>query len=386
MSTRFIVAVLLIATLAGCGEHGKEAKADTSAPARNPLEISVRPDLAKQITVGKPEWRAVSGTLLVAGRVEADETRMARVSAPVSGRVIDLDVVEGQTVTKGQVVATIYSTDLSSVQSAFLKAHSQLQLAERAVVRARQLLEAGVIGEAELLRREAELQQASAEQASSREQLRVLGMQDEALEKLRTSRVMDSQIRVVSTISGRVLERKVTVGQVIDAAEIICIVADLSRVWLVADVPEQSAGAIRIGKSVEAKIPALPDEKISGKLTYVSAIVNSETRTVRTRMDLPNPDRKYKPAMLANITLVDGAERRRVIPANAIVREGNEDNVFVETAPNKFVLHPVTLGSEFQEGRVLVDGLKEGERIVLDGAFHLNNERRRYALQASEGA
>jgi cobalt-zinc-cadmium efflux system membrane fusion protein len=311
---------------------------------------------------------------------------MARVSAPVTGRIMDLDVIEGQIVTRGQVLATIHSTDLSAVESTFLKADSQYQLADRAVARARQLLDAGVIGEAELQRRDTELQQAGAELSSAREQLRVLGISDEALAKLQKTRAVDSLIHVVSSISGRVLERKVTIGQIVQAAETVCVVADLSNVWLVADVPEQTAGTIRTGKAVQAEIPALPGETITGKLTYVSAIVNPETRTVRMRMDLPNPDRRYKPAMLATITLVDNAERRRIVPANAIVREGNEDNVFVQTGPEKFVLRHVTLGPEFRDGRSLLDGVSAGDKIVLDGAFHLNNERKRLLLQSSEGA
>jgi len=174
---------------------------------------------------------------------------------------------------------------------------------------------------------------------------------------------------------------------VVQAAEIICVVADLSNVWLVADVPEQSAGRIRTGKAVQAEIPALPGETITGKLSYVSPVVNPETRTVRMRMDVPNPERKYKPAMLATITLLDSAERRRIIPLNAIVRENNEDNVFVQTGPARFELRRVTLGPEFPAGRALTDGLRPGEKIVLDGAFHLNNERKRLLMQGgAEGA
>jgi membrane fusion protein, heavy metal efflux system len=381
----FTFVVLSAMILAGCGARGADHKAAAAPPAGNPLEITVRPDLMRQIKVGEPKWEQVSATLRVAGRVEADETRMARVSAPVTGRIMDLDIIEGQVVTRGQVLATIHSSDLSAVESTFLKADSQYQLADRAVARARQLLEAGVIGEAELQRRDTELQQAGAELSSAREQLRVLGISDEALEKLQKTRAVDSLIHVVSSISGRVLERKVTIGEVVQAAESVCVVADLSKVWLVADVPEQSAGTIRIGKALKAEIPALPGETITGKLTYVSAIVNPETRTVRMRMDLPNPDRRYKPAMLATITLMDNAERRRIVPANAIVREGNEDNVFIQTGPDKFVLQRVDLGPEFRDGRALIDGVRPDQKIVLDGAFHLNNERKRVLLQGSEG-
>jgi cobalt-zinc-cadmium efflux system membrane fusion protein len=317
----------------------------------------------------------------LAARVEADETRMARVSSPITGRIVDLSIIEGQVVKRGDVLAKIHSTDLSAAQSAFLKASTQHQLARKAVDRARQLLSAGVIGEAELQRREAELQQFAAELATSRDQLVVLGMPNEGVAQLETTRVVNSIAPIVSSIDGRVLERKVTIGQVVQAAEIVFVVADLSNVWLVADVPEQAAPALQLGKAVTAEIPAVPGRPVSGRLNFVSAIVNPETRTVRARMDLANPEWRYKPAMLATMTLLEGAEHRRVVPAAAVVREDNQDNVLVETGPSTFTLRPVNLGMEFGEVRVLESGLTEKEKIVIEGAFHLNNERKRRAIQ-----
>lgn len=378
----FTASVLL--ALCGCGGRASEKAAFKSAG--NPLEITPGPELRQQIKVGKARWEAVSGTLRVAGRVEADQTRITRVSTPVTGRIIELDAFEGQLVKRGQVLGTVYSTDLSSTQSAFLKAYSQRQLAERAVSRGRQLLEAGVIGEAELQRREAELEQAAAELSASREQLRVLGLSEEEVGKLETTHIVNSIIHIVSSLEGTVMERKATVGQVVQAVEPVFIVADLSNVWLVADIPEQRALSIQIGKTVEAEIPALPGERIKGTLSFVSAVVNPDTRTIRTRINLANGKHKYKPAMLATMTLVDGAERRLVIPSSAVVRDGNQDYVFCQTGPNTYVLHPVRLGEEFQEVRVLLDGLGEGDRIVTNGAFHLNNERKRLAIQGNEGA
>jgi cobalt-zinc-cadmium efflux system membrane fusion protein len=376
-----LLSALALAT-AGCGARAvTEHKSAEQTPRRNPLEIEVGPDLARQIQVGLVPVADVTGTMKLAGRVEADETRMARVNAPVTGRVIELKVAAGQMVKRGELLATIHSTDLSAAQSAFLKAASQQRLAERAVARAPQLLDAGVIGEAELQRRDAELQQAIAELSSSRDQLSVLGMTADGLVQLEGSRVINSLAHVVSTIDGRVLDRKVTMGELVEAAETVCVVADLSNVWLVADVPEQSARLLRTGLSVEAEIPALPGHHVAGKLSFVSAIVNPETRTVRARMDLPNSESIYKPAMLATITLREGSENRRVVPAGAVVRENNQDHVFVQAATNTFTLHPVILGLELRSVRVLESGLGENDRIVLDGAFHLNNERKRRSIQ-----
>jgi cobalt-zinc-cadmium efflux system membrane fusion protein len=163
----------------------------------------------------------------------------------------------------------------------------------------------------------------------------------------------------------------------------VYIAADLSSVWLVADVPEQSAGELAVGKTVTAEIPALPGRRIEGRLAFVSATVNPDTRTVRVRMDLPNPAREFKPAMLATMLLQGPPAVRPVVPSTAVVREENRDHVFVQTAPDTFVLRRVTLGAEQAGKRAVDDGLAVGEPIVADGAFHLNNERKRLALQSN---
>jgi cobalt-zinc-cadmium efflux system membrane fusion protein len=291
--------------------------------------------------------------------------------------------VEGQFVRAGELIARVRSTEVSGAQSGFLKARTQQTLQERAVERAKRLLDAGVIGEAELQRREAELAQVAAEVSSSRDELRVLGMSEEALKKLETSRILNSLFEIHATIDGTVLERKITIGQVVQSADPVCVLADLSKVWLVADMPEQAAGAVEVGKAVEADIPALPNAKITGRISWVSSTVNPETRTVRVRMDLPNAKHRFKPAMLATMLLKDTAEVKPVVPASAVVREGDETFVFVETAKGAYQLKAVQLGEEYDGQVVLVDGLTEKDRIVTAGAFHLNNERKRLAIQGS---
>jgi cobalt-zinc-cadmium efflux system membrane fusion protein len=372
----------LILLHAGCrsADAGKN-KSESAPQARNPLEVTIKPTVISQIKAGEPALAEVSGSLRVPGRVEADETRVTRVGSPVTGRITELDVLEGQTVKSGQVIASLHSTELSHSQLEFLKAYSQQQLAHRAAARAKQLLKADVIGEAELQRREAELVQATAELSSAHDELKVLGMEEEAIGKLQATRTVNSLSHIVASRDGTVLERKVTVGQVVQSTDTVVVLADLSHLWLVADLPEQTAGNIAVGKSVEAEIAALPGHVIKGKLAYVSATVNPETRTVRIRMDLPNPNGGYKPAMLATMVLLDSAEKQYVIPSSAIVREENREHVFVQTGPATFELRQVTLGAEFGDRRVYLDGLRQGEKIALDGAFHLNNERKHSAAQ-----
>jgi membrane fusion protein, heavy metal efflux system len=113
--------------------------------------------------------------------------------------------------------------------------------------------------------------------------------------------------------------------------------------------------------------------------------VNPETRTVRARMEIDNPNRQLKPAMLATMVLKNQTERRQVVPLSAVVREENAEYLFVQVDEDTFVLRPVVLGPEYGASRVLLEGLREGDKIVVDGAFHLNNERRRRSVRGNDG-
>jgi membrane fusion protein, heavy metal efflux system len=378
----------LILLLSGCAAHADrpDAAQDNSkkAAARNPMEIKVSDTLLAQTEVGEPAWEPVTRKMQAAARIQADGTRMARVGSPVDGRITKLMVMEGQHVRRGERLADLHSNQLSEAEFAFLKAYSQQQLSKRAVTRADQLLKADVIGSAELQRREAELQQATAEVAASRAQLQLLGMTETAIANLAKDNKISSASEIVAPVSGTVLKRNVTIGQIVQPAETVFVIADLSTVWLVADIPEENSGELKVGKIVRAEIAAFPGVAISGRLSFVSSIVNPETRTVQVRMDLPNPQHKYKPDMLATMVLEDTPHNEEVIPEDAIVHENNKDYVFIETGPKTFLLRPVQLGEEFNSQRVVTGGVRRGERIVLHGAFHINNERKRLA-QMGEG-
>jgi cobalt-zinc-cadmium efflux system membrane fusion protein len=359
--------------------------ATTTAAVSNPLEIKAKSDLLHQLKIGDALWADVSLSQTVPARVEVDDTRITRVGSPVMGRISSLFVREGQEVHRGEVLALLNSTGLSDAQLGFLKAVSQRLVALRSVERAQLLLKADVIGSAELQRREAELSQASAELDAARDQLELLGMPASDITELEKTRAIKSVSRVVAGMDGTVLSRKITLGQVIQPADTIFEIYDLSSVWLVADVPEQTAGKLHVGQAVEAEIAALPDFKIRGRLSFVSATVNPETRTIRARMDLANRGRRLKPAMLATMTLKDQTARRRLVPATAVVREDDKEHIFVKINADTFELREVKLGAEFEGKRVLLEGIRPDQQIVLDGAFHLNNERRRQLLRGAEG-
>ncbi|HTH52700.1 MAG TPA: efflux RND transporter periplasmic adaptor subunit [Edaphobacter sp.] len=379
--TSGVLASVMVLMFAAGGCKKKEKPVAASAAEQDPTVISVTPERVAQLKIGEPKEEDVAGSLQVAARIDTDASRIARIGSPVSGRIIKLLVLEGQYVHQGAALATLHSTDLSDTQFAFIKAYSQEHLAEQATNRAEQLVKADVMGRAELERRRAELLQASAEAAAIRTTLRGLGMSDAAIRQLETTRKLNADYPIISTISGTVLERKVTIGQIVQPAEIAFMVADLSNVWVLADVPEESAGRLHKGMNVVVKIPALPTETIQGQLSYVSPIVDPVTRTVQVRMDLPNPRGIYKPAMLAGLTFLDKTESKTTIPSTAVIREENKDYVFVQVEPQKFMLREVSLGLETGDRRVLESGVSPGEKIVLDGAFHLNNQRKQNAIK-----
>lgn len=376
-----VTAALLILATGGCsGTHPQAAAAATQSAAGDPLQVKLSQALRKQVTVGEVHPEPVSKVLKATGRVEANEEHLARIGSPVTGRISEVLVEHGQFVRRGEALATVSSTELANTQLTFLEAYSRQQLAEQAVGRAEQLLKADVIGSAELQRRKAELLEKIEEVSASRAQLEVLGMARDAIDELQRTRSITSTSRIVASVSGTVLERKATVGQVVPPAETLFVIADLSAVWVVADIPEESAGNLRAGKSVAAEIAAFPGEPVIGRLAFVSPTVNPETRSVGIRMDLPNPHHRYKPDMLATISLKDAGTLQEVVPATAVVREENKSYLFVQTAPDEFRLREVTLGTDLENRYALVSGLQPGEKIVLDGAFHLNNERKRLAL------
>lgn len=381
-----ISAIILTTALLGTWgcKHEAEASKTAGSALRDPLKVRITPELQEDLKTGVPEWQEITTQEKVMARVETDASRVARIGSPVEGRITKVLVFEGQHVSRGQVLATLHSNALSDTQFAFIKAYSQEKLAEQSAQRAKQLVQSDVIGTAELQKREAELLQTSAEVAALRAQLRGLGMSDNAIRQLETTRKLNSDYPVIASISGTVIERKVTVGQVVQPADLAFQIADLSSLWLVADVPEEHAASLHIGKTVIANIPSLPNATVNGKLSFVSPVVDPATRTVQARMNLLNPTGEFKPEMLATMTFESQPEKKLTVPATAVVREENKDHVFIQTAQNEFLLREVELGPEVSDRRVVLHGLSPDEKIVLDGAFHLNNKRKQDLLKGGE--
>ena len=344
---------------------------------QDPNVVVVNADLQKMIADGKVKISPFVEELRTSGRIDFNERFLSRIGANVTGRVSEILAVPGQIVKQGDILAKITSTELTQSQLAYLKAKSASQLAEQAANRAKILYKEDVIALAELQRREAESSSAKAEFRAANDQLRVQGMDQASIDKLAKSGVIESINNVIATIPGEIVERKINKGQVVQPSDALFTVADLDTLWAISEVPESNAYLIRKGQKASLIIPALRNQEIEGVIAHVDSIVNPQTRTVVVRMELPNHDGLIKPGMLATMLIESQPVDRLVVPGSAVVREDNHDHVFVKLDDELYRMVPVKLGPEGKGFRPVISGLKDGQEIAIQGAYHLNTERKR---------
>ncbi len=344
---------------------------------QDPNVVIVNNDLRNMITDGRIYTGTFVEELRASGRVDFNELFLSRIGANVTGRVSDILAIPGQLVKQGDVLAKITSTELTQSQLSFLKAKSASQLADQAANRARILYKEDVIALAELQKREAEASSAKAEYRASNDQLRVQGMDQPNIDRLAKSGVIESINNVIATIPGEIVERKINKGQVVQPADALFTVANLSSLWAVSEIPESNAYLIHKGQKVTLVIPALRNSSIEGVVAHVDSIVNPQTRTVVVRMEVPNQDGLIKPGMLATMMIESQPTERLLVPSSAVIREDNHDHVFIREDEDTYRMVTVKLGPEGRGYRPVISGLKDGQEIAINGAFHLNTERKR---------
>ncbi|MBN9133168.1 MAG: efflux RND transporter periplasmic adaptor subunit [Nitrosospira multiformis] len=377
-----LIGILLVLSVSGCGGGKPAVKEEVVAKEpENANLVTLEPEKMHHIRIGKPTLINIADKLQAPSQVEVDEHRLVRVGANVTGRIIDVYAMLGDNVEAGLELARISSPELTQAQLAYLRAFSLETLAEKAAERARHLLAADVISVAEMQRRESELQVSRAELGAAADQLRLLGMDNRALNKLGKDGTIMPSVAIKSSKPGIVIERNVAIGQVVQPSDLLFQVADLSSVWVVGDVPEQIARHVQVGQHVEIHVPALGNISFDGLIIFVADTVNPLTRTVMVRTVVENPRRKLKPAMLASMHILDNPVESLVVPETAVVRENNRDYVFLVQGDNRFLRVPVELGAEVGDMRPVLKGLSIDQTVVVDGAFHLENERKLAELE-----
>ncbi|MDO8437602.1 MAG: efflux RND transporter periplasmic adaptor subunit [Nitrosomonadaceae bacterium] len=377
LATGAVVLVTLFA--AGCNS---EPPAPPKKEVQDVNSITLRAELTERIIIGQPTMVSLADKLQAPSRVEVDEERLVHVGSFVTGRITNLYVILGDRVKVGDPLARVTSPEFTQAQLAYLRAHSRTIVTEKAAERAHLLRAADVLPLAEVERRVSELEIARAEFESAKDQLRLLGVDSGTLNELAKSGHILPSIAIRSTRDGIVIGRNVIVGQVVQPADELFRVADLSSVWVVGDVPEQIARDVKINQHAEIHVPALGDEiSFDGRIIFVADTLNPLTRTVMVRTLVENPTRNLKPDMLANMHIIDNPTKALVVPKTAVVRESNRDYVFLAQGNNKFLRVPVELGPEVADMYPVLKGVTIEQKIVVDGAFHLDNERKLAELE-----
>jgi cobalt-zinc-cadmium efflux system membrane fusion protein len=380
MKLGFIVVVCTL-VLSACGPKPQSPTPAGVESTKDPLVVTISSEMDKRFQSEPVTSSDITPYQQVPGRIEANERLVTRIGASVTGRITEVMAEVGDRIASGQPLAKIASPDLSQTQIAYLRASSGANLAERAVERARLLFQADVIGTAELQRRESELTMANAERRALSDQLRLMGLSAYAIDRLKDQGSLQAFAHVLSTQAGVVIERKVSNGQVAQPGDPLFTVADLNNVWVVGALPEQTARVVQVGQKVDIDVPALGGRKISGKIVYVGDTVSPETRTVTFRTQVDNPQRDLKPQMLANMRIQGESRRLLIVPQEAVVRENDQDYVYVRVAPGQYRFTRVELGNAYENVRPVTSGLNQGDWVVRQGAFHLHNERKRAEFQ-----
>ena len=352
-------------------------RSPTIKSVQDPNVVIVNEDLRKMVTDGRVATGSFVEELRASGRIDFNELFLSRIGANVTGRVSEILAIPGQAVKQGDILAKITSTELTQSQLAYLKAKSASQLADQAANRARILYKEDVIALSELQRREAEASSAKAEYRAANDQLRVQGMDQPSIDRLAKSGLIESTNNVIATIPGEIVERKINKGQVVQPADALFTVADLGSLWAVSEIPESNAYLVHKGQKVTLIIPALRNAQIEGEVAHVDSIVNPLTRTVVVRMEVPNKEGQIKPGMLATMMIESQPAEKLLVPASAVIREDNHDHVFIRDDDETYRMVVVKLGPEGKGYRPVISGVKEGQEIAINGAYHLNTERKR---------
>jgi cobalt-zinc-cadmium efflux system membrane fusion protein len=340
-------------------------------------EITVDAPAALQNTIALETITesVLQDSLRASGRVSVNENHLAKIGPSISGRVLEVRANVGQEVTRGQILAFMHSTQLSDAQANYLKAKSQVELKRLFVERSRKLYEEGIISLLNLKERESVLTEKEIELNALADQLAVMGMHADDLQKLSRQKGVNSNIPITATINGSVIARHISVGQIVEISDELFVVADLSEVWVVAEVPEKAATALELNAPADIDIPALAHLKLKGTLSFIAGTVDPDSRTIKIRIVLPNPGFRLKPEMLASISIQQPSPPVLTVAASAVVRDQNQDYVFVEIAPNRYSLRGVSLGDEVDGKRRVISGLSAGEKVVAKGSFQLNSVR-----------
>lgn len=307
--------------------------------------------------------------------VHANQNELAEVTSLIRGRVVQVAVDVGQDVKKGALLAMLHSTDLGLAQASYLKATARQHEADLVYQRAVDLHQNKAVSLADLQRREAEMKTARAEAREAKNRLELLGLPTSEVARLDREQTIHPDVPIRAPFDGRVIMRNLTRGEVVETGQRLFTVADLSDVWVVANVPEKDVQVVRRDHAVEVLVSAYPQAIFRGPITYVGDVLDPATRTMRVRVTVPNPEYRLKPEMYALVRVhAQPQDDVLSIPSGAVQDRGMAPLVFVRHPDGGFEPRRIAVGEEHGDVVTVLSGLREGEQVVSKGAFTLKSE------------
>jgi len=329
-----------------------------SSPVPGLVPVTIEPQRLQLIGVriAKVENRIFGEGLRLVGYVTPDEARVANVHVRTSGWVTGLFVDQtGQFVKKNEILLALYSQDLYQAEEDFILARNSAgrTSSDSTMTYTRQ----------ELL-------------TSARERLRLLGLSEEEILLLEKADAPDSQMALRSPFSGYVLEKAVNSGQYVTPDQNLFTLADLSTLWVIAEVYQQDIADIHIGQSAKLHFTSLPGEELRGKVGFIYPSVSEKTRTLKVRVELSNPALRLRPGMYADVELSSKGESILAVPSEAVINTGETQYAFVVHDGTHFEPRLLKVGRMSDDWQEVITGLSEGEQVVTDANFLIDSESR----------
>lgn len=337
-------------------------------------------------TFVKVEKRDLRDALTVTAVVVPNADRLAHVTPRIRGRVEKIHAVLGQPVKRGDILAELDSVDLGTARAAYLKARANHESAKANFDREERLMARNGTTEKDHLEAKAALRTAEAELHAAKETLLLYGVSAEDIATLSWEQKKPiGYFPITAPFDGTIIEKHVTVGEVVDTSNNLFTVADLSTVWIILDVYQKDLGWIHVGQRVQGTAEGL-EGTLSGKISNVGDVVRAETRTVEARVEVANPERRIKPGMFVTAMVLDEdpehARSALAVPVGAVQRIDGQTVVFVreKDEPTHFRKLLITLGRRFGDWHEVIAGLSEGDEVVDKGSFVLKSEFQRHLM------
>jgi len=355
------------------GHGGAPAPKDTAQKQQPAPKVEPAPEaLVVEIPLDKQQLiglktatvttRTLQRTIRTVGRIEIDERRLAAIAPKFEGWIEKLYVdYTGKQVKKGEPLAEVYSPELFSTEQEFLSILKWKAAAPQA----------GVQGDetARLLSRDAD-----AIIDAARQRLRLMDIGDAQIREIEaTGRAMKT-LTLVSPMDGTVIQKSAVSGMRFMPGEKLFDIADLSSVWIVADIYENELSLVREGDTARISLNDLPGREFSARIEYIAPTLSGETRTAKVRLSMPNPEGRLKPQMFTNVEIKVNLGKRLVVPDDAVLDSGTRQIVYVDKGDGNFELREVKLGFRAEGYREVLKGLKAGEKIARSATFLIDSE------------